>query len=61
VDVPSWIHAGVNSSSVVVETAKNALSKLAELQTWGTRKVVAKLLGQLIQAATVRAEAEQAL
>jgi hypothetical protein len=59
--VPYWIHAKVKDSSfsVVVETAKDALSKLAELADLGHTEVIAKdLLGKVIDAATLRAETE---
>ena len=60
--MPYWIHAKVKDSSfsVVVETAKDALSKLAELADSGHAEVVAKdLLGMVIDMATLRAETEQ--
>jgi hypothetical protein len=46
--VPYWIHAKVKDSSfsVVVETAKDALSKLAELTDAGHTEVIAKDFGQ---------------
>jgi hypothetical protein len=42
--VPYWIHAKVKDSSfsVVVETAKDALSKVAELADLGHTEVIAK-------------------
>jgi 2-polyprenyl-3-methyl-5-hydroxy-6-metoxy-1,4-benzoquinol methylase len=47
--------------SVVVETAKDALSKLAELADSGHTEVLAKdFLGKVIDVATLRAETEQA-
>ena len=61
--MPHWIHAKVKDGafSVVVETAKDALAKLAELGELEHTEVVAMdLSGSVIELATLQAEANQA-
>jgi hypothetical protein len=61
--MPYWIHAKVKDGafSVVVETAKDALAKLAELAETDRIEVAATdLSGAVIELATLQAEADQA-
>ena len=61
--MPYWIHAKVKDSafSVVVETANDALAKLAELAESEHVEVVAMdLLGNVIELTTLQSEADQA-
>jgi|GEM_PF-6298043 hypothetical protein len=58
-----WIHAKVKDGafSVVVETAKEAIAKLAELSQHEQTEVTAKdLLGKVIEIATLQSEADKA-
>jgi hypothetical protein len=59
--MPYWIQAKVNDGafSVVVETAKDALAKLAELAELEHTEVM-DLSGTLIELATLQDEADQA-
>jgi hypothetical protein len=60
--MPYWIHAKIKDSafSVVVETAKDALAKLAELADFEHIEVSAKdLLGNVLDPATLQSEADQ--
>lgn len=59
--MPYWIHAKIKEGafSVVFETAKDALAKLAELSEAGHAEVEAKdMAGALIELATLQADAE---
>jgi hypothetical protein len=61
--MPYWIHAKVKDGgfSVVVETAKDALAKLAELAETDRIEVAATdFSGAVIELATLQAEADQA-
>jgi hypothetical protein len=61
--MPYWIHAKAKDGafSVVVETAKDALAKLAELAETDRIEVAATdLSGTVIELATLQAEADQA-
>ena len=61
--MPYWIQAKVKDGafSVVVETAKDALAKLAELAELEHAEVSAMdLSGTVIEVATLQAEANQA-
>ena len=61
--MPYWIEAKIKESafSVVVETAKDALAKLAELTEDGHSEVAAKdVSGAIIGLRTLQAEAEDA-
>jgi hypothetical protein len=60
--MPYWIHAKIKDSafSVIVETAKEAVAKLADLADTENMEVTAKdLLGKVIDMATLQAEADQ--
>ena len=62
--MPYWIHAKIRESgfSVVVETANDALTKLAELTEAGHAEVAAKdLSGAIIGLGTLQAEADDTL
>jgi hypothetical protein len=62
-EVPYWIHAKIKESgfSVVVETAQDALTKMAELAELAHTEVSAKdLSGNVIELAVLQAEADQA-
>ena len=59
--MPYWIHAKIKEGafSVVVETAVDALAKLAELTEAGHSEVLAKdLSGAIIGLTTLQAEAD---
>ena len=61
--MPYWIHAKIKGGafSVVVETAKDALAKLAELgESEHTEVAAMDLSGSVIDLATLQAEANQA-
>jgi hypothetical protein len=61
--MPYWIQAKVKDGafSVVVETAKDALAKLAELaESEHTEVAAMDLSGTLIELATLQDEADQA-
>jgi hypothetical protein len=60
--MPYWIHAKIKDGafSVVVETAKDALAKLAELaESEHTEVVAMDLSGTAIELRTLHAEANQ--
>ena len=60
--MPYWIYAKIKESafSVVVETAKDALAKLAELTEAGHSEVVARdMAGAMIGLTTLQAEADK--
>lgn len=61
--MPYWIHAKIKDGafSVVVETAKDALAKLAELTEAGHSEVAAKdMSGAVIGLGNLQAEADDA-
>lgn len=61
--MPYRIHSKIKGSavSIVVESAKEALAKLAELTECGHTEVAAKdLSGIVIELSTLQAEADQA-
>ena len=61
--MPYWIHAKIKESgfSVVVETAQDALTKMAEFAELPHTEVAARdLSGNVIDLATLQAEANQA-
>jgi hypothetical protein len=61
--MPYWIQAKIKEGafSVVVETAKDALAKLAELTEVGHSEVTAKdMSGAIIDLTTLQAEANDA-
>ena len=60
--MPYWIHAKIKEGavSVVVETAKDALAKLAELTESGHTEVAARdLTGAIIGLTALQAEADE--
>ena len=60
--MPYWIHAKIDDSafSVIVETAREAMAKLADLAESENTVVTTKdLFGQIIDTATLQAEADQ--
>jgi hypothetical protein len=60
--MPCWIHVKIKESAfaVVVETAKDALAKLAELTEVGHSEIAARdMSGAMIGLTTLQAEADE--